>query len=312
VFHSYLKIALRHLIRDRVHATLNVAGLSVGIAACLVIGLYVMHELGYDRQYPEVDQIYRVVMDWDFRETGVVSRYATVSPVLAKRIQDGTPEIAHVTRLVSLGRSTTFRTDDRVLSEDRAVLCDPDLPSVFGIPFLKGDPESALSSVSSAVMTLSAAKRYFGEGEPIGQTIHALGLSFQVSGIIPDLPSNSHLDFEILLPVDAVPWFKNWDVWGNMAGFTYVRLGPPADFTRVDERIRTVTDRLVAGEHARVGVTYRHHLQPITDIHLRSNLLYDTPGNGKIEYVLLFAGIGVLILLIACINLNSTLIRRFR
>ena len=98
-----------------------------------------------------------------------------------------------------------------------------------------------------------------------------------------------------------------------MAGRTYVRLNPSADFASVDERIRTITERLAPNEQDRVGVTYMHRLQPITDIHLRSDRLYDTPGNGKIAYVLLFSGIGVLILLIACINfVNLTVARSTR
>jgi putative ABC transport system permease protein len=283
MFANYLRAAWRNLIKHKLFSFLNIAGLAVGMACCILIFLWVKDELSFDRFHPNRDRIYRTVL----RTEGTwwnLSAWA-LAPTLKKDF----PEIEKATR--SLTASVPVSFEDKSLSR-RVNFVDPDFLEIFDFPLLGGNPRSALAAPQSAVISQTTARAIFGDADPVGKILSFSSGRFlmPVTGIVKDPPPNSIFQFDILVPVKIL---GEVDASWSYDSFCYVLLDRNASLDDVRAKIAPV----VMKYDRRTDTERTLDLQPLTRIHL-----HNLGGGGPIVYIYIFATIAVFILLMACIN----------
>ena len=308
---SHLKIAARNLRRQRGYALINVLGLALGIACCLLILLYVRDELSYDAHYPDVDRTYRVAVEGSV--AGNTFEQAVSSAPMAAALMREFPEIEMATRFRSYGYPV-FRYGEKAFSEEKIYWADSTFFDVFPRPFLAGDAASALNRPETIVLTESMARKYFGTADPIGKRLNADNRrDYVVTGVIPDFPANGHFHFDAVAALISYKEDADNNRWVSHNFYTYFRVRPDADITALQTKVNGLVPRYVGPQiEAVTGVPFaelgnaggylRYRLQPIGDIHLHSDLDYEIESNGDITYIYLFAAVAIGILLIACIN----------
>ncbi len=298
---NYILVTARGVRRHPGYAALNVIGLAVGLACCLLIGLYVRYEGAYDRFHDNADRIYRVVgqpltADQPTNANGGFS----YGPAL----EDAFPEVEHAVRFVKMGwgEQRVFARGEHRFYEGNAFVADPEVFDVFSFPLARGDARTALVEPRTMVLTAPMADKYFPGEDPLGQTLQVDLFNdgkfsdYRVTGVMEPFAGPTHLPFEFLLSYASLPPLPA-PVWGYESVFTYLLLTENADPARLEARFPDFQERYVGDR-----VPYRIHLQPLTDIHLRSHLNAELSPNGDIAYVYLFSAIALLILLVACIN----------
>lgn len=292
---NYLKIAIRTLWKNRVYSAINVFGLAVGLATCLLITLYVADELSYDRHHQHADRIYRVVhhAQWDKGNLNLAPTSAPYAPTLKQNY----PEIEQAVRIYREGGGVMHYGEKKVEAEDIA-FADAAVFQVFSYPFLYGDPATALSKPQTIVLTKELAIRLFGDpATALGKTIlFENNFPNVVTGVINGIPNASHFIFSGLRSLP--PTFTGG--WQDFNLYTYLLLKEGADPAKLAAKFPTFFERYIKPEMG--NVTYKMELQPLTSIHLHSNLDYEIGPNGSSRTVSVFALIGGLILLLAGIN----------
>ena len=294
---NYLKIALRNIQRNKIFSFINIFGLAVGMACSLLIFLFVKDELSYDRFNKDSANIYRVVKDF-VNDDGTIIPDATTPPALAVAMQRVIPEVTAATRLFAnpdWGQNFLFKYDNKKFNEQKIFFVDSNFFSVFTLPFIKGN---AFKDASSVVITESAAKKYFGNENPIGKTIQGdqfLG-NMTVTGVIKNIPSNSHFHFDFAIPLSKLGGSDKDSDWGWYEFYTYVKLRPHTNIASLTKKIQTIYQRNDSSGKA------IYYTQPLTSIHLTSNLKEEIEPNGSKLYVYIFSIIAIFIVLIAAIN----------
>ncbi|HEY9261227.1 ABC transporter permease [Chitinophaga sp.] len=300
MFRSYLKSAWRNLFRHKLFSGLNIFGLATAMTGSMLIFLWVQDELGYDQFNANAGNIYRL--------TGQVSGInAAVVPVpIATVINEGFPAIKRASRISSLQSMVTIGT--RKFEEKNIYYADTNFLRIFSFPILQGDPATLLASPDGVVLTESGARKYFGSVErAMGQTMHIdndyKGNDLQVTGILKDIPHNSHLQFDMLLPIALYGRTINQEqAWANFDVYTYFQVNDhfkatPAALASLQQQIMDVYRK---NDHS--GTKGKLFLQRLSDIHLHSNYMLDVAGQGNADYVKIFSLIVIFILLIAGIN----------
>ena len=297
---NYLKIAIRSMLRNKILACINIAGLAIGLTAAILIYMWVQDELSYDRFHEHADDIYRVV-EYQFYQ-GEPQHVAIGSGALAAKLKSDYPEIVSTVR-IGAGMNEILRYGDNKFVEDQVMPADPDFFKMFSFPFVKGVPEKALSDPNTIVLTEQMAAKYFKDEDPIGKSLIVNDeLSFQVTGIIEDVPRNSHLQFDCVIPFETLRTVyghgQNMDMWGVNSYYTYIQLQNGFPYQSLGEKILNLKQTISPNLYGEL------HLQPMKDIHLYSGNRYgaDVAGNGDIFYVRLSSLVAGIILLIACIN----------
>jgi putative ABC transport system permease protein len=311
MFQSYLKIALRNIVHQKSYSFINIIGLAIGITCCILILLYVQDELSYDRYHANAGRIYRVGLHGIIGSNEINGTF-TAAP-MAEALMLEFPEVEQACRIRNFG-FPVIRYEDKVFSEERFFWADSNIFEVFSIPFIQGDPKTALTKPLSVVITESAAKKYFGDENPMGKILNADNRrDYMVTGVMEDVPHNSHFHFDFLRSLSTNERAANNPLWISNNYQTYVLLkeGHPAekleakfvDLVRkyvgpqIEQAAGISYDQLVEA-----GGAYGYFLQPLTDIHLYSHLEGELEPNGDATYVYGFAIIAFAILLIACIN----------
>jgi putative ABC transport system permease protein len=292
---SYFKIAWRNLMKNKKFSVINIFGLATGLACSLLIFLFVRDEKSYDRFNKDSSQIYRVVKDF-INDDGSRIPDATTPAALAPAMQTEIPEVETITRVYpDWGGNWLIKYGDKKIVEEKLWRVDSSFFDVFTFPFIKGSPETAFKDLNSIVLTESAARRYFGNDDPIGKTLQvAPSKDMMVTGVLKDVPENSHIHFDFLCPFRQI---GNVDAnWGQYNYYTYVKVKPNANVALLTKKIQKVYE---SNQSDRYSVFY---VQPLTDIHLTSHLKWEIEPNGDKLYVYVFTIIGFFILLIAGIN----------
>jgi len=287
MFRNYIKVAFRHIRRRKVYSFINILGLTIGMACFILIGLWVKDELSFDRFHQKKDRIYRVLNRLQDGRAGFNITYA-LGPALKAEY----PEVEEACR-VCLWYGSHVKYRDKIYAERNIYLADPSFFKIFSFPFIKGNPEMALSDRYSIVLTEKMAQKYFGDEDPIGKILHLALLEgdFTVTGVIENIPMNSHLRFDFIGRIE----FLGEDRlarWGEWSGPNYVLLQPnasPADF---EAKIAGIYKKNVSP-----NTTYVPELQPLTRVHL-----YEPGRPGQARRVAMFSVIAIFILLMACIN----------
>ena len=296
---NYLKIAYRNLVRRKSYAAINVLGLAIGLAACLVIGLFVRHELSYDRFHPNADRVYRVVHPSPDGDGG----QPRVPPGLAQVVESRFPEVEHATE-VSWPRTTLMALGAERRYVDDVVTADDNFFDVFPFELLRGNPEIVLAGPNRLVLTQSLAQRFFGDQDPVGQVVRVEdGADYTVTGVVEDVPSNAHFSFQALRSLTAKQRTDRYgsDVrWGFFGEFLYVVLHEGSDPEALGNKLTAYAKAADTPEWVHDQVQFS--IQPVTAIHLHSDFSGEIAPQSDVRYLYLFSAIGVLILLIACVN----------
>jgi putative ABC transport system permease protein len=302
MFNNYLKIAARNLLKHKGYSFINILGLAVGIAASVLIMLYVQDERGYDRFHEKAGRIYRITADWSNKGDSKIHQLGTPS-VLARTIRDKYPQAESVTQLCGPLGDWVIKYGEIGLKETEVYGAEPSFFETFTFPLIKGDPKTALTDPDCVVLSQSLASKCFRDEDPLGRTldIQALGerKSYRVTGIARDVPRNSHFRFEMLVSMktlfkgDEPGWTSN-----NFTTYLLVRKGVTEKL--MEEKLVEI-DKLypTAG---RPHIPWIWSLEPITRIHLHSDLATGNQPNGSAAYGNLFTVVAVLALLIAGIN----------
>ena len=304
ILRNNLIVSLRNARKHLGYTFLNVAGLTIGLTASILILLFVLHERSYDRFHANADRICRVAVRARLGNTRIDQTFtpAILTPTLLEEF----PEVVRSVRFRNNSRGILVKVDDRTYNEQRVTAVDAAVFQVFSFPFIHGDPKTALAEPNTTVLTVSTARKYFGDAHPVGQTLTIGDVDFRVTGIIEDIPDNAHFHFDIFNSIitfntiNSTHWFDN-----NYK--TYIQLQEDctvADFeAKLPEFVKT---HLWEGQDYAAWVDqgnfWEYYLQPLTDIHLNSDLRGEFEPNGNAAYVSVLTVIAVFILLIAVMN----------
>lgn len=303
---NYLKIAWRNITGNPLFSAINIIGLAIGLACCIIITIFVRYELSYDKQWDNADRIYRVTRDFYSNDLEL----AAIAPPIAPLLQQDFPEIEVITRILSAS-SVTLSYREQSFREEGMVIADPNVFDVFNFAFVDGDPATALRSPTDIVVTRRAAERYFGSENPIGKRLNLMGkVELTVTAVIEDLPENSHMAFGLIGSMGAIPMMmgeEELQSWGSNNYFTYLRLPPGYNPEDLSNRFTDFIDKH-RGEKAHEDTGLG--LQKLTEIHLSSKRDGEWTANGSYSAVYVFSAVALFVLLIACINfMNLTTAR---
>jgi putative ABC transport system permease protein len=304
---SYILVAWRNLLRNKVFSLINITGLTTGMAAVFLIYLYVHTEHGFDSFFPNSDRIYRVPISYG--KNGVMNRAgAGHHPALAPALKANFPEIEAVARLSSFvisvpATTITYEPAGEApvnFDEKKLFYADPELLDIFNFKLPEGDRNQCLNDPYSLVMTRSTAAKYFGNTPALGKTVRLNGVPHTVTGVMEDLPPNTHFDFDVLVSYTD----KNFgaDVWGWPEFLTYVRLVPGTNPQALERKLQVFLKHYRGQADARDGYDTGIDLQPVTEIHLKSQLADEMKDNGSERTVYFVGLLGIFILAIAWIN----------
>lgn len=309
---SYIHIAIRSLLKSKVHTFINVFGLAFGIACVFLIILYLQHELSYDRFHAKAENLYRVTWEDSNPQT------RTPHP-MAQAMKADFPEVesaVSITPLYAAGltkETHSFRSpkSDTRYDEKNILAVDTTFFDVFSFPLVKGDPATALKHVNGVLLSESMAKKYFPEEDPIGQhlAVDENDYLVEVVGVFKDVPRNCHFHFDFLVSYLREKSFDNVDPfysWADFGHYNYIRLHDGADAKAFESKLMPwIRKYLPVSDEQYQGLLdqgYGFRLQPVTDIHLESALRWELEPNGNIEYVYILSAAALLTLIIACVN----------
>ena len=296
MFQNYLKIAIRNLWKQKFHSVVNIFGLAVGLTCVLLISLYVVDELSFDRFHKKSGNIYRVVENQYYAGQPVFPVAVTPGP-LAPKLKEEYPEIINATRMMY--NNSMFEVDEKKFVEIGAYV-DNSFFQIFSFPIVTGDPETALNKVDAIVINQTLANKYFGDEDPIGKTIKVNGNStLEITAVMEDFPQNSHIRRDYLMTTDRLRnFFPGLDnAWGNNTLYTYIEVAPGTNAADLDEKI---INQIKKNREASITDIF---VQPLIKIHLdETDFTADIGGKGNLQYVRIFSIVALFILLIACIN----------
>jgi putative ABC transport system permease protein len=298
---NYFKIAVRHLQRNKLYALVNILGLAVGVASCLLIGLYIWHEKSFDRFHNNAERIARVTWQYNFGDADneTANTGTRVGPDFQRRF----PEVQAYTRLLKYPRVVGYGTQ---LFEEKAFLyADSAFFTMFSFPLLKGSASDVLGAPDQLVITQKAAKKYFGNEDPLGKVVHVGGnKDFLITGVAADAPENSQIQFDFVASFSSLNAAKT-EKWNEANYITYLLLNSERSFPALQQKINAYINQVAKEEMQLQGNQFMaYHLEPLTNVHLHSKLDGFEP-NGNIVYIYIMAIVAVLILLIACVNYTN-------
>jgi putative ABC transport system permease protein len=298
---NYFKIAFRNLWRKRAYSFINVTGLAVGLACCFLIFLYVHFELSYDRFHDKADRIYRVVGDW--RSSGETLHWYVTPGPLARSIKGEFPQVQEVTRFIN--GTVLIQKGNFKFQETHTIYADSSIFSVFDFLLKYGDPRTALKEPNSIVLSETAAQKYFGHSNPVGQhlLLTSLNLPGIVTGVMKDIPLNSHIKADMLVSMATYsrslqPWVEQ--DWGSYLYSTYLLLSPGSDPAILQSKLPALVEKYEGSELKNRNSSYALWLEPLASIYLHST--YGAPITGSLDNVRILTVIGIFILLIAGVN----------
>ena len=316
---NYLKTAWRNILKSKGFSILNIAGLAVGLAVCLLILLYVRAELSYDAYHASAERIYRVQNAWLKPDGSIQSEFPTLAPSYALLLRNDFPEIERLARMWNRA-GTIIKAGDRTFSEERFYFAEPEIFDILTIPLVQGDPATALSDVGGIVLSRTTARKYFGDADPMGRGLvlpSADNMEFRVTGVMEDVPARSHIHFDFLasyITLKGLSGSGDADYFHGTRNFSdnvtavYVRLTEPGGGQSLQAKMPAFLDRHFPpredeqGRLVKASESRTLHVQKVKDIHLYAHTRADFEPAGDIRTVRLFTVIALFILAIACVN----------
>ena len=316
MYNNFITIARRSMAKQKLYTSIKIGGFALGLATCIVIALYIRHELSYDRHYTDVENIYRVVNHFDAPDGG---KWTAFPSPFTSLLKSNFPEVELVARLIpypwyNAGSNLIKKeNEDENFYEERFAYADPDLLKILEVPMVYGSQQTALSQPNSIVLSRRKAEKYFGDEDPTGKILFLNDdkkMPVVIGGVMEDFPTTSHLQFDFFITLAGKEFWPgeqdNWCCWNYNP---YVKLKPGTDPRAFEERMLSIkkvyVDYLIKEKNQSVENVQKHHkfiLQPVKDIHLYSDGIGDIIPHGDIRYVWMFGGIAIFILILACIN----------
>ena len=281
----YLKTALRHILRHKIYSFINIVGLAIGIACCLLITLWILDELSYDKFYKDADSIYHVLAHTDVKNIRVTPT------LLAPTLKENFPEIVDATRYHWFFQDTLFSYENKAFRERRLRLVDPSFFKIFTFPFLQGNPDTALNDPYSIVVSEATAEKYFSNKDPIGKTLTMNNQhQFTVTGVIENVPRNSTLQFDMVIPIEyLISTYDSWYTgWNNFFPKTFIKLQDNCNVDDINKKIADV---------AQIHGSREDTVLTVLSFTKRYVLFFS-----DVKYIYIFSAIAIFILVIACIN----------
>lgn len=307
---NYLRLTLRNLLRQKGFSAINIVGLATGMAAFVLIMLFVQNELTFDRNHRDADNVFRIELDAQIMGRAVTT---TNSPIpLARALMDEVPGVEAVTRIDGFPRILVAR-DDRKFYEDNYFQADSSIFDILSLPLAKGDPHTALSKPNTIVLTESAADRYFGEEDPMGKVLKVDNRTeFVVTGVIRQKTNRTHFRPDLIASFITSPRYSDTE-WLNNTLYTYLRLKPGTSPNAVTAELGRLMEKYVVPRIEQItgarwedavsaGMRYRYYLEPVKDIYLYSKAGEQLGPTGDVRYVYILSVIAAFVLVIACIN----------
>jgi putative ABC transport system permease protein len=309
---NYLKLSIRNILKHKFFSAINILGMTIGITACLLLVLYVADELSFDRFHSSVDRMYQVGLHGKIGGQDI--RTSNTCPPLSQALTEEVPGVAASTRIAGFFGQPVVKYGDKAFTEEKVFLADSNFFNFFSFKLLEGDPETALQEPNSVVLTESVVTKYFATEPAMGKliTVGNDNKSYKVTGISADCPANSHFRYAMLLSSASADYLQT-NVWLNNYLYTYFILTEGTSVADVEAKFPGLVVKYVGPEIEKfMGVTlkameeqggeYGYYTTKVSDIHLRSTSRDSIEPPGNILYVYFFAGIGLFIIIIACIN----------
>lgn len=302
---NYLKIALRSLLKNKVYAFLNIFGLTVGISCSLLIFLYVQDELTYDHHHSKAGNIKRVAVEYFLPNDGGAEKWAQISGVVPQYMVKDYPEILSSVRFQKWPNQVVEKPAGNQRFYQDITWADSNVFQMFDFPLIEGNEETALKNPYTVVVTPEAAIKYFGTTDVVGKSLRFPDNNYelQVTGVLQDIPANSHLKFDLLGSYETLRATNNiGNSWWGFNSFAYVETQSGTDTKALEDKVRRISANYILDQETGSGYRQEYMLMDFKDIHLKSKLRAEYEANGNESYVYIFSFVGVFILLIACIN----------
>ncbi|MFC2166609.1 ABC transporter permease [Acidobacteriota bacterium] len=312
MFKNYIKTAFRNLKRYKGYSFINLMGLAIGISCCIIIMIYVQDEFSYDRYTEDYDQIYRITLNVQAPDRAEIQT-ARTPPPWAPSLAEDYPEVESYVRFKTpmVSWLVSREENNQKFHEKGFYFADETVFDFFGFEMVKGDPKTALIDPRTIVLTESSAEKYFRNEDPMGKVLRLdNAYDFQITGVIKDIPKNSHFSFDILASfstLSVIPIYGGveYSSWRNGLGpdlYTYIRLTEGVLPSSLEDKIPEFLQNHIGNILNQLNLQFTPRLQPLSEIHLRSNLDAEIRANSDIRYIYIFSAIAIFILLIACIN----------
>jgi putative ABC transport system permease protein len=309
MFKNYFKTAWRNIRKNKLFSAINILGLSIGIGLCFIIMLYVQNELSYDRFNVKADRTYRIAFKANINGGKILE--GNVMPPVASALMNDYPEVEEATRL-NINGDTKVIYNNKTFKESRLVIVDSNFFSVFTLPFVKGDAKTALMEPYTIVLTKDIANKYFNNDEPVGKLLKIDNELFKVTGVIDNIPANSHFHFDLFVALSNLPYARD-PSWLSSGMFTYIVLKKGSDYKKLEAKFPGMVEKYMGPQIQKsMGMSLAQFrtkgnelgfvLQPLIGIHLYSNTNYELEPGGNADYVYIFGGIAIFMMIVACIN----------
>ena len=299
---NYLKIAIRNIRRHKTYAFINIAGLAIGMACCILIIMYIITELSYDKFHNNSQRIYRLASD--AKVGGMVAQIALTNAPAGSALVQAYPEVENSVRIRPRPK-ISVKHEEKQFYEEGILWADSSIFDIFTFPMIQGDPQTSLKAPYSLVITEEIAQKYFKDGDPLGRILRFNDQAdYTVTGVVKNVPPNSHFSFDMLCSYETqVSQNREFmEDWFNFNLYTYLLLSENLDYRELEEKFPALVEKHMGSVLKSLGGEINYFLQPLTRIHLHSNLENEISGNSSIAYVYVFAAIALFILFIACIN----------
>ena len=297
MFKNYLKSALRNIKRQKWYSLITLAGLTIGITCFIFISLYVRYEFSYDQFHKNAHNIYRVLVDT--RETYRGKSQVTVTPgPLATAMLDEFPEVLNATKVTA--RTEVIKYNQNTFIENRVYYADPSFLEIFYFPLISGNSKRALVEPNSLLISRDMSEKYFGQENPVGQTVQVSKKDFTIKGVLENIPGNTHFRFDFLASFASLVELRgrddvfNWNTWSYR---TYILFHEQGDPLSLENKLPDFLKK-----NYKEDATQTLRLQHVTDIHLHTKANFELETNADIRNIYLLSAIGLFILLIACFN----------
>jgi putative ABC transport system permease protein len=297
MFKNLFRTAIRHILKHPGYSVLNILGLTIGIASALFLIIYVSDEVSYDRYHEKAERIYRVsskITETDDQFTWIVAQI----PFGPQVVQDY-PEVESYVRFINMPR-TLFKYEDKEFNENGFYYVDSTLFDIFTYRVIKGEVLSAVREPNKIVLTEKTAIKYFGSSDPIGKTLATPNRTFEVTGVIQDVPTNSHFRFDAVAARNNLP--KQIGTWGNFGVFTYLLLPENLDVNAFEKKMQEMYSAYMEPIFGALKIKVEYILEPLTRIHLYSTNSGEPEPTGSITYVYIFGIVALFLVLIAAMN----------
>ncbi len=310
---NYYRVAIRNILKYKLFSAINILGMTIGITSSLMIVLYVSHELSYDKFHDDADRIYQVGLHGKLGGQDI--RVSNTCPPMAQALVADIPEVESAMRIATMFGQPVVRNGEKVFSEENIFFVDSNFFEFFSYRLREGDIKTVLKEPNTVVLTERMAIKYFGDANPVGGLL-VIGndnKTFKVTGVAENPPTNSHFNYDMLVSAVSDDNLKGGGIWLNNFMFTYFKTQPGTSVAQVEEKFVSMVEKYIGPELERFmgttlkqmqesGGAYGYFTTNVQDIHLHSTTQGDLQPGGNIMYVYFFSGIGLFIIVIACIN----------